>query len=220
MKDWRIMGLLAVLILGFLLISGCTSPGSSTTAPLATPIQQKINTMTTVSVSTMPISTQPQTLQYSTVSKTTTTVSSLPEVCGLIGNGWQNDPEIRIPEAGIQTFEMKHLRNHHFYIGLYKREYQSIDNKLIRWLSEEQGSVEYKADCATKPGAGGSTGHLEYGSYKEDFVWVNTSEFLEPGEYEIFVDPCGPWEIKISHCHVLHYTVPTSVPGITHYPAP
>lgn len=40
MKDWRIMGLLAVLILGFLLISGCTDTGSTGTAPVATPAQQ------------------------------------------------------------------------------------------------------------------------------------------------------------------------------------
>jgi hypothetical protein len=37
MKNWRIMGLLAVLILGFLLTSGCTNTGSTSTVPVATP---------------------------------------------------------------------------------------------------------------------------------------------------------------------------------------
>lgn len=42
MKDWRIMGLLAVLILGFLLVSGCTNTGSTSTAPVVTPVSQVV----------------------------------------------------------------------------------------------------------------------------------------------------------------------------------
>lgn len=43
MKDWRITGLLAVFILGFLLISGCSTTGSTGTAPLATPTHEIVN---------------------------------------------------------------------------------------------------------------------------------------------------------------------------------
>jgi hypothetical protein len=42
MKDWRIMGLLAVLILGFFLISGCTNTGPTSTPAVATSKQQVV----------------------------------------------------------------------------------------------------------------------------------------------------------------------------------
>lgn len=40
MKDWRILGLLTLLILGFLLFSGCSTTGSTSTVPPATPAPQ------------------------------------------------------------------------------------------------------------------------------------------------------------------------------------
>lgn len=45
MKNWRITGLCAILTLGFLLVSGCTNPVSTSTSPAATPAPQ-INTVT------------------------------------------------------------------------------------------------------------------------------------------------------------------------------
>ena len=34
MKNWRITGLCAILTLGFLLMSGCTNTGSTSTTPV------------------------------------------------------------------------------------------------------------------------------------------------------------------------------------------
>ena len=36
MKNWQIMGLCTILVLGFLVVSGCTSSGSTSAAPVAT----------------------------------------------------------------------------------------------------------------------------------------------------------------------------------------
>jgi len=40
MKNWQIMGILAVLVLGIVLMSGCTNTGSTSAAPAATPTPQ------------------------------------------------------------------------------------------------------------------------------------------------------------------------------------
>lgn len=206
MKDCRIMGLLAVFILGFfLLISGCITSTSTGTAPLATPTPHKVDTMTIVSVSTTPISTM-RTRNYSNFN------------CVISGNGWQHYSEITITEAGIQTFEMKYLRDHTSYIGLYK-SHIADDKNLIRWLSYKPVSEEYRSDCTSESGVG-QYGYLKYGSYKNDFVLVNTSEFLEAGEYSISTEGCGPWSIKISHCFDKYDTIPTSYPGFRNYPVP
>jgi len=210
MTTGQIIGILTFLIIGFLVISGCISPGLPTTVPETTTPPQKVNIKTTVSVTTVPITTH-RTIQEGTVQHLTNPTTVPPKsleqsqfdeyllrsVCQLEGNGGEISQEIRITEAGIQTFEMKYLRGHPFYIGLFKNKYEN----LIRWLSYEPISEEYKAVCWPEPDDIGYYGRLEYGSYKEDYVWVNTSEFLEVGDYYISVEACGPWSIEISHCH-------------------
>lgn len=47
MKNWRIIGPLAALLLGFLLISGCTFTGSTSMSPAATPATQTVHVTVT-----------------------------------------------------------------------------------------------------------------------------------------------------------------------------
>jgi hypothetical protein len=67
MKNWQITGFLVVLILGFLLISGCTSPTSQASAPTVTPLvtSTPIQTTSAASLTTtaQPSATSPQTTQ-------------------------------------------------------------------------------------------------------------------------------------------------------------
>jgi hypothetical protein len=66
MKNWQITGLCAMLILGFLLFSGCTSPESAGTAPVTTPTQQIVDEPTpTIVPATTPAS-GPETTQIQT----------------------------------------------------------------------------------------------------------------------------------------------------------
>jgi len=54
MKNWQITGFLAILILGFILMSGCTSTGSTSTTPVATPTPQIVYVTVTVTPTPTP----------------------------------------------------------------------------------------------------------------------------------------------------------------------
>jgi hypothetical protein len=43
MKKWNAIGILTVLVIGMVLMSGCTNTGSTGTAPEATPTPQIVN---------------------------------------------------------------------------------------------------------------------------------------------------------------------------------
>ncbi|MCX6690580.1 MAG: hypothetical protein NTW33_00665 [Methanoregula sp.] len=63
MKNWQITGFLAILILGFLLMSGCTSPGTTSAAPVAvnTPTPQivYVTVLVTPTLSVVPKAAEP-----------------------------------------------------------------------------------------------------------------------------------------------------------------
>lgn len=48
MKNWRITGIFIILIIGFLLMCGCTSTGSTSSAPVATPTTSVISPVVSV----------------------------------------------------------------------------------------------------------------------------------------------------------------------------
>jgi hypothetical protein len=114
MKKWNAIGILTVLIIGMVLMSGCTNAGSTSTVPEATPSPQIVNETVLV------ITTQTLTLSANSTSApvpvTNQTQSTQDPIIGSWLNGMVFNADGTVGSDGTTTWKVNKNENNSYFV--------------------------------------------------------------------------------------------------------
>ncbi len=193
--------LLILLLVAVLLTAGCTNENKNVAITPAVTNQPSVPVATT---------TQPALTTFSpslsqTVPSTTTVISTIPKtagsnVCVRGGNGFGSE-FFYVIDPGVRTFTITHVRGFDHFILLNHTGNEREPYHSIRYLAWENGLEKNEDICynTTKTYRLYVSGEGRYWT-RNDYVTLNTTEFLDAGTYFLDINTCGPWTIKITPC--------------------
>lgn len=138
MKDGRMIGLLAVLILGCLLVGGCTNTGSTSTAPVATVTPQ------TVYVTVTPVPVQKNVLFSDDLSRPRSEWGS--EDFGSGGKIFYSGGSLHIRDNDPPRMKVYHTLNKNFDDFILDVDIKTVDGSIDNWQGVDvrsQGDEDY-----------------------------------------------------------------------------
>jgi len=114
MKKWNATGILIVLVIGMVLMSGCTNTGSTSTAPVATPTPQIVNETVLVTPTQTP-AISPNSTSVS-VPGTNQTQSTQDPIIGSWLNGMVFNADGTVGSDGYTTWKVNKNENNSYFV--------------------------------------------------------------------------------------------------------
>ena len=114
MKKWNAIGILTVLVIGMVLMGGCTNTGSTGTAPEATPTPQIVNETVLVTPTQTPTISPNSTPAPGTV--TTQTQTTKDPIIGSWLNGMVFNADSTVGSDGYTTWKVNKNENNSYFV--------------------------------------------------------------------------------------------------------